>query len=123
MVTAEQLTSLKSGAMSVASVATGAAEKLTAEAINLFVIQSGLHVLKFASVFIIFYMIKRYLEYLQTAGFGEKAVRALKLSFLIISVTFFTTQSFPHLLDLTEALVAPNIFLLKKGAEFYKEVK
>ena len=122
-VTSGTVQSLIDGGKSVAQVATGATNQLTAEAINLFIVQGCLSVLKFSVVFIIFYMVKKYLEFLQGAGMEEKKVKALKLGTLILSITFFTTQSYPHLMQITEALVAPNVFLLKKGAEFYKEVK
>lgn len=123
MVTAAQLDKLKAGAENIGQVAVGAAEKLSAEAINLFIVQSALNVLKFLSVFIIFYMVKKYLDFLQSAGWNEKKVRALNLSALIIAITFFVTQSFPHLMEISKALIAPNIFLLEKGKEFYKDVK
>lgn len=122
-VTPQQLETLEKGAKSVADTMLTGANQLTSEAINLFIVQGCLNVLKFASVFILFYMVKKYLEFLKSAGMSEAKVRAANLVALIISLTFFTTQSFPHLMSITEAIVAPNVFLLKKGAEFYKESK
>lgn len=119
-VTPEQIEMLEKGAKSIAQTAATGVNHLTTEAINLFILQSCLHVLKFASVFIVFYMVKRYLLFLHSAGLSEKTYRAVSLTTMILSLTFFTSQSFPHLMNITEAVVAPNIFLLKKGAEFYK---
>lgn len=119
-VTPEQIQMLEKGAKSIVDTATTGVNHLTAEAINLFIVQSSLNVLKFASVFIVFYMVKRYLSFLHSAGLSEKTYKAVSLATMILSLTFFTTQSFPHLMNITEAIVAPNIFLLKKGAEFYK---
>lgn len=123
MVTKENVENLARGVKNVAEVTTGAASQLTAEAINLFIIESSLQVLKFASVFIIFYMVKRFIDFLKDSGFSVTKSRALKLSLLILSIVFFTTQTTPHLTEIAKALVAPNIFLAEKGAAYLEKLR
>lgn len=123
MVSKENIEALATGVKSVASVAAGTASKLTAEALNLFIIDSTLQVMKFAAVFIIFYMVKRFIDFLSATGFSETKARALKLSLLILSITFFTTQSIPHLTEIAKACVSPNIFLAEKGTAYIERLK
>lgn len=122
-VTPEVMERIINGGENIAKVAAGSASELTSEAINLFIITSTLAILKFAVVFVVFYIVKRYCDALSD-GAKEKdknVFKALKTTALILSLVYFTTASFPHLQDLSKALIAPKIFLMEKTAEFVKK--
>ncbi len=127
MITEKNVKDLMQGAKNVSEVAVGVADKLTAEAINLFVVTSLLSILKFSAVFIVFFIVKKYLDsmmsVIEDGAKGKIILKSLKVTSLILSIVFFTSHSFPHIVDITKALVAPNIFLLEKGKDFYKEIK
>lgn len=122
-VTNETMQAILAGGESLAKVAAGTATELTSEAINLFIIDSALSILKFSVVFIVFYIVKRYCEALVVDAKDEtkNLIKALKTTALILSLVFFTTSSFPHLQVITKALVAPKIFLMERTAEFMKK--
>lgn len=122
-ITKEVLQGLLQGGENVAKVAVGTAKDLTNEAINLFIIDSLLSILKFSVVFIIFYIVKRYCEAMSTDATpqSKNVIKAFKTTALVLSLIFFTTQSFPHLQVITKALVAPKIFLIEKTADFVKK--
>lgn len=121
-ITPEMMDKIIKGGENIAKVAAGTAAELTNEAVNLFIIDSILSILKFAVVFIIFFIVKKYLDALMADAKGNemKLFKALKTTALVLSLIFFTTQSFPHIQTITKALVAPKIFLMEKTANFVK---
>ena len=122
-VSREVVKSIGTGAKQVMDTTISGVNALTTEAINLFIFKSLIEILGYSVVFIIFFIVKKYIDFLQLAGFDEKKSKALKTSALILSLTFFSMKTMPHLQSITEALVAPNIFVMKKGAEYIKEIK
>lgn len=121
LITEETVKVFVTGAESVAKVTAGVSAELMNEAVNLFVVESVLNILKFASVFVVFFIVKKYLDVMmETNKEKEGLFKALKTSALVLSIIFFTTQSFPHLIEMSKALVAPKIFLLEKGAALIK---
>lgn len=105
--------------------ATKGGTNLMDEAIRLFIMLSILDILKFASVFVIFYIVKRFIDGMLAAEETEKAKKiwkATKTSLLVASITFFTVHSYVGLVNLTKLLVAPKIFLLEKGYQVYQQV-
>lgn len=122
LVSSELLKSLGTGAKQVLDSSVSGVNKLTTEAVNLFIFKGLISILYYAVIFIVFYIVKRYIDFLQEAGMDEKKSRALKTSALIITLAFFATQTMPHMMSIAEAVVAPNVFIAKKGAEFYKEM-
>lgn len=116
----ETLKGLIEGSKDIAHVVSGSATELTNEAINLFIIESVLSILKFAVVFVIFFIVKKYCDTMMTASGNENSgmFKAFKTTALVLSLIFFTTQSFPHVVVISKAIVAPKIFLAEKAAEF-----
>lgn len=123
LVKQETLEALVKGGENIVKVASGAATELTNEAINIFLVTSALAILKFAVVFVIFFIVKKYCDAM-AADYVEnkKLFKALKTTALVLSLIFFTTQSFPHVVTICKALVAPKIFLMEKAAEYTKDV-
>lgn len=121
VVTEGLVKSLGVGAKQVVDSSISGVNKLTSEAINLFIFQGLIHILYWCTIFVLFYIVKKYVDFLQLGGMAEKKARAIKTCMLIISLSFFATQTMPHLMSITEAIVAPNIYVLKKGAEFAKD--
>lgn len=119
LIKAETLKELVVGGENIVKVASGAATQLTNEAINLFIVTSVLEILKFGVVFVIFYIVKRYCDAL-AMDHKEDApkFKAFKTTTLVLSLVYFSTQSFPHFSTIAKALVAPKIFLMEKTAEF-----
>lgn len=109
----ETLKSLVSGGENVAKVMAGSATQLTNEAINLFIIESVLSILKFSVVFVIFFIVKKYCDAMTDEN-NKKLFKSFKTTAFVLSLIFFTTQSFPHLVQISKALVAPKIFLMEK---------
>lgn len=109
---------LVDGGKSIAHVMGGTATQLTNEALNLFIIESSLAILKFAVVFVIFFIVKKYCDTMMAAsGDSHKPMfKAFKVTALVLSLIFFTTQSFPHVTSIAKAIVAPHIFLAEKAA-------
>lgn len=120
LVNEETIKALAEGSQSLVKVAAGVSTELVNEAINLYIIESVLSILKFAVVFVIFYIVKRYLESMMDDKSNLKLFKSFKTTAIILSLIFFTTQSFPHLINLSKALVAPKIFLLEKGSELLR---
>lgn len=117
----ETITKLINGAENVAKVAVGSANELTTEAVNLFIVEAALSVLKFSVVFVIFFIVKKYCDAMAIASKDNAILfKACKTTALVLSLIFFTTQSFPHLIQISKALVAPKIFLLEKAIEMKK---
>jgi hypothetical protein len=122
LVSEEVVKQFVQGAESVLKVTAGVSTELINEAINLFIIESVLSIIKFGAVFVVFYIVKRYLDVMTEANKTNEGVfKALKTSALVGSIIFFTASSFPHLMNMTKALVAPKIFLMEKGAELFKK--
>lgn len=110
------------GADSVVKVTAGVSTELINEAINLFLVESALAVLKFSAVFVVFYIIKRYLDVMMESNVATAGMfKAFKTCALVGSIIFFTSQSFPHITSMAKALVAPKIFLMEKGSELFKK--
>jgi hypothetical protein len=110
----ETLKELIKGGESIAKVAAGSATQLTNEAINLFIVESLLSILKFAVVFVIFFIVKKYCDTMADDS-NKKLFKSFKTTALVLSLIFFTTQSFPHIMQISKALVAPKIFLMEKA--------
>lgn len=124
IVSEEVVKAFAAGAESVAKVTAGMTTELVNEAINLFIVESMLHVLKFSAVFVVFYIIKRYIDTMMgMEGANTKMFKAFKTCALVGSIIFFTSQSFPHIISASKALVAPKMFLLEKGSDLIKGVK
>lgn len=124
IISEEVLKTFITGAESVVKLTAGVSTELINEAVNLFIVESVLSVLKFGAVFVIFYIVKRYLDVMMESYKDQKEkegmFKALKTSALVASIIFFTSQSFPHLINMSKALVAPKIFLMEKGSELLK---
>ncbi len=117
IISKENVAELIKGSKDVAKFAVGAADTLTTEAINLFIVDSALSILKFGVVFAIFFIVKKYLDTMMKESDKKeyKVFKSLKTTALVLSLVFFTTQSFPHIQSIAKALVAPKIFLLEKA--------
>ena len=112
------------GAESVVKVTAGVSTELMNEAINLFMIEAVLSIVKFSAVFVVFYIVKRYLDVMmETNKDKEGMFKSLKTCALVLSIVFFTSQSFPHIMVMSKALVAPKLFLMEKGADLIKDLK
>lgn len=111
------------GAESVVRVTAGVSTELVNEAINLFIIESALNILKFAAVFVVFFIVKKYLDTMMAASEDKNKglFKSFKTTALVLTIIFFTTQSFPHITEMCKAIVAPKIFLLQKGSELLKK--
>ena len=121
LISEETVKQFAAGAESLAKVTAGVSTELMNEAINLFLVESALNILKFASVFVVFYIVKRYFDVMMEANKSKEALfKGLKTTALVVSIIFFSTQSFPHLVEMSKALVAPKIFLIEKGSELIK---
>ncbi len=117
----ETINHLINGSENVAKFAAGAVSQLTTEAVNLFIVEAALSILKFSVVFVIFFIVKKYCDSMAAASQGNATMfKAFKTTALVLSLIFFTTQSFPHLIQISKALVAPKIFLLEKAMEMKK---
>lgn len=114
----ETVTQLVSGAKSVAEVMSGAATTLTTEAINLFIFEAILGVGQAAVVFLLFAIVKKFLDTASTTCETDKGKRAYKTASifaLIGSIVYFAAVSMPHLKDIGKAMIAPNLFLAEKA--------
>lgn len=121
LITKETVDAAVNGAKSLADVMTGVGTELANETINLFIMVSVLAVLKFAAVFVVFFIVKKYFDtMLESAPEKKGMFKALKTSSLVAAIIFFTAQSFPHIAEIGKALVAPKIFLVEKAAALRK---
>lgn len=122
LITQDTLNHLISGSESLLKVAAGTSTVLMNEAINLFIVESVLSVFKFSVVFVIFFIVKKYCDVMMVASNNEKSglFKAFKTTALVLSLIFFTTQSFPHIVNISKALVAPKIFLIEKAVAMSK---
>jgi hypothetical protein len=119
IVNKETLDKIVAGADNIGKVASGVATELTNEAINLFIIESVLSILKFSVVFVIFFIVKKYCDTMSSDS-NDKMFRSFKTTAMVLSLIFFTTQSFPHITQICKALVAPKIFLMEKTLSLVK---
>lgn len=117
LVSQENLDHLVSGGKSLVEVISGSTTELVNEAINLFIIEGVLSVLKFASIFVVFYIVKRYCDVMSADGGHVKLFKAAKTTALVLSIMYFVTMSFPHIVLISKAIVAPRIFLIEKASE------
>lgn len=124
LITPEMMDHVIKGGQNLATVAAGSASELTSEAINLFIIDSALSIAKFAVVFVIFYIVKRYCDMLvaDAPKENQKLFKAFKTTALILSLIYFSSMSFPHLQVITKALVAPKIFLMERAKDMVLNV-
>lgn len=94
------------------------------EAIKLLIFMCVLNVLKTASVFIVLYIINRYLTFLDASNKSLKPyVKLAKTVSLIVSIMYFVVHSFPSLVELGKVTVAPNLYLVEKGITLIKKIK
>lgn len=118
IITKDALDSVVKGGQSIANVLIGTSTDLMNEAVNLFIMESVLAVLKFAAVFVVFFIVKKYFDTMAEASVEKAGMfKALKVSSLVASIIFFTAMSFPHITQIGKALVAPKIFLAEKARE------
>jgi hypothetical protein len=121
LITQETVQTLIDGGKSIAKVASGAASELMDEAIRLFIFSSILGVLRVAAVFIVFLIVKKYLDAaMEVSKDKELMFKALKTTALVASIIYFTAASYPHLQNIGKAMVSPQIFLLEKANELRK---
>jgi uncharacterized membrane protein len=124
LITKETLDTAIKGGESIAKVLSGTATELMNEAIALFIMESILSVLKFAAVFVVFFIVKKYCDTMAEASKAQKdggrMFHAFKTAALVCSIIFFTASSFPHITQIGKALVAPKIFLIEKANELRK---
>lgn len=121
LITKETVDAVVKGTQSIMSVSSGIATDLMNEAVNLFIFESVLAILKFSAVFVVFSIVKKYFDTMSEAD-KEKAglFKALKVSSLVAAIVFFTANSMPHVTEIGKALVAPKIFLAQKAKELIK---
>lgn len=117
LVSEETLKQVLVGGESVAKVAAGITTELVNEALNFYILEGVLSILKFAAVFVIFYIVKRYADSIADDK-NVKFVKMFKTTAMVVSLTFFTYKSYPHLVSISKAMVAPKLFLLEKSKEF-----
>lgn len=121
LISKETLETAIKGGESIAKVMAGTATELMNEAINLFIMESVLGVLKFSAVFVVFFIVKKYFDTMMEADKKKEGMfKALKTSALVAAIIFFTASSFPHITQIGKALVAPKIFLAEKANELRK---
>lgn len=120
LITKETLETAIKGGESIAKVLSGTATELMNEAVNLFIMESVLGVLKFSAVFVVFFIVKKYCDTMAEASENKNTFKAFKTASLVCAIIFFTASSFPHIQQIGKALVAPKIFLLEKANELRK---
>lgn len=117
---------LLNGLKGVFELAKGGSTELMDEALNLFIVLSVLDILKYASVFIVFYVVKRFLDTVGEASGDDKTKRLVysaKTAGLVASIIFFVAHSYSGVVNMAKVTVAPKIFLMEKGYDLYKDVK
>lgn len=114
------------GAQGLLELAKNGATELVDEAIRLFMVLAVLDILKFASIFVMFYIVKKFLDTISSAADNEKTKRLVysaKTLSLILSIWFFVAHSYGGLVELAKLTVAPNLVLMEKGYNVVKEIK
>jgi len=100
--------------------------QLMDEALNLFIVLSILDILKFAVVFVIFYVVKKFLSTIGEAseeGKTKRLVKSAQVAGFILSLVFFVAHSYGAVVNIAKIMVAPNIFLIEKGYKVVEDVK
>lgn len=123
IITKETVVAAVEGTKSIANVMSGVGTELMNEALNLFIMESVLGILKFGAVFVVFFIVKKYLDLMIESSQDDKSkdrVKAFKTLALVASIIFFTAKSFPHIEQIGKALVSPKIFLLEKANQLRK---
>jgi hypothetical protein len=123
LITKQTVDAAINGGKSIATVMAGVGNDLINETLNLFILEAALGILKFAAVFVVFFIVKKYISTMIESSTDEKEkqlANAFKTSALVASIIFFTAKSFPHVQDIGKALVAPKVFLLQKANELRK---
>lgn len=126
LITKETMETMIEGVKSITGVAAGVGAELINETINLFILESVLGILKFASVFVVFFIVNKYINAMvdnESKAKDKSIAKSFKTSALILSIIFFTTKSFPHIENIGKALVSPTIFLAQKTLELKKRVE
>jgi hypothetical protein len=119
----ETIESIVKGGEQVANAMMHAGSKLTTEALNFFIFTSLLNVLKYGAIFLVFWILKKYLDTIinsadSTKEQDQKEIKNSKLAkavLLCLSILYFTYNSYPHLVEIGKAVVAPNVFLMEKA--------
>lgn len=124
IITEETINKVIAGSKGMAELAKQGTTTLTNETINLYIFYGIVGVLKAAVAFLIFAIVWKYLTVLSKAEvLNVHITKALKTCSLIITVVYFAAVSTPHILDIGKAVVAPNLFLLEKGADLLKKTE
>jgi len=104
MITAELIDSIVAGSKSVAEVLSGVSSELVAEALNLYLLTSVLNILKFSGIFLLFFILKKYLGYLKESNLITEAInKGLSLFIIVSSMMYFFTSSYPPKLENQES--------------------
>jgi hypothetical protein len=112
------------GSKSIAEVLSGVSSELAAEAINLYLLTAALSILKYSGIFLLYFILKKYLGYLKEASLiSESIFKGLNLFIIMSSMIYFFNSSYPHLETIIKIQVAPKIFLLQKGTEIVRGLK
>lgn len=123
IITKETVEAAVAGTKSIAGVLAGVGTDLMNESLNLFILQAALGILKFSAVFVVFFIVKKYIDTMIASSSDEKDKKlgqAFKTSALVASIIFFTAKSFPHIEEIGKAMVSPKIFLLEKANQLRK---
>lgn len=96
------------------------------EALNLFIVLSILDILKFGVVFVIFFVVKKFLSTIGEASDNAKTKRLVtsaQVAGFVLSLVFFVAHSYAGVVNIAKIMVAPNIFLMEKGYKVVLDVK
>lgn len=124
IITTETVKEITHGLKGFEDLATKGTTVLMDETIKLYIFYGVVGILKAAVVFIVFGIVFKFLNTLDKAN--EKPspkIKAFKTTSLVLSLIYFTAFSYPHVLDIGKALVAPNLFLAEKGIQLVKDNK
>lgn len=100
--------------------------QLMDEALNLFIVLSILDILKFGVVFVVFFVVKKYLSIISDANEDPKTkrlTRSAQTASFILALVFFVAHSYGAVVNVAKIMVAPNIFLIEKGYKVVQEVR
>lgn len=121
----ELLKMLQSGGTGLAELVKNGTTVLMDEVIKLYIFFGVMGVIKAAVVFVVFGVVMKLLNTYEKAdseGKSSNKIKSMKVVALIISLVYFTANSFPHILDIGKAVVAPNLFIAEKGLELIKVI-
>lgn len=115
----ELLTNLILNATSQYTAATkGLALEIINEAMNLYLVLSVLSAMKYLVIFVLYFIIRKYLNSLPSTY--EQVKKVSHTSILVVSLFTFVWFTYPHFETISRVLVAPKLFLLTKGVELFK---